>query len=177
MVDILSKVTPWMMKEAQEENIDISKIICYIKSDKKPTLAQIQNVKSRPVCRYFYQFDWLVFHQGVLCRVYEHDGTKYNHLILPTAFRAQVMELLHNKQGHQAVTLVLQLVWEQFNWSILLQDVTNWVKQCMWCQTGKGPYIDMNTSQGSIIANKLINLLYIDFMKVDPSKDGKENFW
>ena len=36
MVDILSRVTPSMMKEAQEEDVDISKTICYVKSGKKP---------------------------------------------------------------------------------------------------------------------------------------------
>ena len=30
MVDVLSRVTPHMMKEAQEEDIDISKMICYV---------------------------------------------------------------------------------------------------------------------------------------------------
>ena len=35
MVDVLSKVTPGMMKEAQEEDVDISKTICYVKSGKK----------------------------------------------------------------------------------------------------------------------------------------------
>ena len=49
MVDVLSRVTPSMMKEAQEEDIDISKTICYVKSGKKPTLPQIGKVKSRPV--------------------------------------------------------------------------------------------------------------------------------
>ena len=49
MVDILSRVTPSMMKETQEEDIDISKTICYVRSGKKPMLAQIRKVKSRPV--------------------------------------------------------------------------------------------------------------------------------
>ena len=49
MVDMLSKVTLGMMKEAQEEDVDISKTIHYVKSGKKPTLAQIQKIKSRPV--------------------------------------------------------------------------------------------------------------------------------
>ena len=74
MVDILSRVTPSMMKEAWEEDIDISKTIHYVKSGKKPTLAQIRKVKSRPVQRYLHQFDRLVFRQGVLHRVYEQDG-------------------------------------------------------------------------------------------------------
>ena len=49
MVDVLSKVTPGMMKEAQAENVDISKTICYVKSGKKPMLAQIRKITSRPV--------------------------------------------------------------------------------------------------------------------------------
>ena len=57
MVDVLSRVTPSMNKEAQEEDVDISKMIHYVKSGKKPVLAQIWKIKSRPVCRYLWQFD------------------------------------------------------------------------------------------------------------------------
>ena len=85
------------------------------------------------------------------------------------------MELLHNQQGHKVVEHMLQLVCEQFYWSILLQDVTDWVTNCKWCQTTKGPYVDPDPAQGSIIANNPMDLLCIDFMKVDLSKDGKEN--
>ena len=72
---------------------------------------------------------------------------------------------------------MLQLVQERFYWNTLLQDVTSWVKKCKWCQTAMGPYVDPNPLLGSITANNPRNLLGIDFMKVDQSKDGKENFW
>ena len=49
MVDVLSRVTPSMMKEAQEEDVDISKTMHYVKSGKKPMLAQMTKIKSRPV--------------------------------------------------------------------------------------------------------------------------------
>ena len=49
MVDVLSRVTPNMMKEAQQEDVDISKSIHYVKSGKKLMLAQIRKIKSRPV--------------------------------------------------------------------------------------------------------------------------------
>ena len=100
MVDVLSRVTPSMMKEAQEEDGNISKTIHYIKSGRKPMLAQIRKIKSRPVRRYLRQYDRLVFCQGVLHRVYEQDGAKYHQLFLPIDFRAQAMELLYNQQGH-----------------------------------------------------------------------------
>ena len=60
MVDIPRKVISGMMKEAQEEDSNISKTIHYVKSSKKPTLAQIKKIKSRPVHRYLHQFDQLV---------------------------------------------------------------------------------------------------------------------
>ena len=52
MVDVLSRVIPSKMKKPQEEDVDISKTICYVKSDRKPMLAQIRKIKSRPVQRY-----------------------------------------------------------------------------------------------------------------------------
>ena len=71
---------------------------------------------------------------------------------------AQAMELLHNQKGNQAVEYMLQLVCKRFYWS-----------------TAKGPSVDPDPSQGSIIANNPMDLLCIDFMKVDQSKYGKEN--
>ena len=105
IVDILSKV-----KDAQEEDIIISKTICYVKSGKKASLAQIQKIKSRPLCRYTCQLDQLVFCQGVLHSLCKQDGAKYHQLILPIESRVQVMELLHNEQGHQALDHILELV-------------------------------------------------------------------
>ena len=111
IVDILSKVTPDMVKEVQEENINFRKTICYDKFDKKPILAQIYKIKSIPVHRYHHQFDTTGVSSGSTAhRVYEQDGAKYHQLILPIVFRAQVMELPHDEQGHQAVEQMLQLV-------------------------------------------------------------------
>ena len=111
----------------------------------------------------------------MLHRVYEQDGAKYHQLVLPIEFRVQAMELLHDQQGLQAVECTLQLLCERFYCSTLLQDVTRWVKNCKGCQTAKGLYVDPDPAQGSIVANNPINLFCIDFMKVDPSKDGTEN--
>ena len=40
MVDVLSRVTLSMMKEAQEKDVDICKMMWYVKSGKKPMFAQ-----------------------------------------------------------------------------------------------------------------------------------------
>ena len=57
----------------------------------------------------------------------------------------------------------------------MFQDVTKYVKECPQCQIVKGDYTKPNTIPGVIIANNPMDLMCIDFTKVDTSKDGKEN--
>ena len=57
----------------------------------------------------------------------------------------------------------------------MFQDVTKYVKECPCCQIAKGNYTEPNTIPGVIIANNPMDLVCIDFTKVDPSKDSKEN--
>ena len=126
---------------------------------RKPSLAQIRKLKSKIVCRCLQQFDWLVFVKGVLHRIYEENGSKYHQLILPIEYRAQAMALIQ----------------ERFYWITMLYDVQSWVRNCQHCKTVKGPYTDPEPPQRSIVANNPMDLLLIDFMKLDPSKNGKEN--
>ena len=57
----------------------------------------------------------------------------------------------------------------------MFQDATKYVKECPQCQITKGDYTKPNTIPGVIISNNPIDLMCIDFTKVDSSKDGKEN--
>ena len=57
----------------------------------------------------------------------------------------------------------------------MFQDATKYVKECPWCQIVKGDYTKPNTIPGVLIANNPMDLMCIDFTKVDPSKDSKEN--
>ena len=57
----------------------------------------------------------------------------------------------------------------------MFQDVTKHVKECPRCQITKGYYTRPSTIPGVSIASNPMDLVCIDFTKVDPSKDGKEN--
>ena len=57
----------------------------------------------------------------------------------------------------------------------MLYDIQSWVKNGQHCKTVKGPHTDPEPPQGSIVANNPMDLLLINFMKLDPSKNGKEN--
>ena len=96
-------------------------------------------------------------------------------MVLPIKFQVQVLQLLHDGQGHQGIERTIALCWEQFYWNTMFQDVTKYVKECPRCQIAKGDYTEPNTILGVIIANNPMDLMCIDFTKVDPSKDSKEN--
>ena len=57
----------------------------------------------------------------------------------------------------------------------MFQDVTEYVKDCPRCQIANGDYTEPNTILGIIVVNNPVDLMCVDFTKVDPSKDSKEN--
>ena len=58
---------------------------------------------------------------------------------------------------------------------MMTQDASDWITSCDHCCLSKEDYTSPHTQQGSFVANNPMDLLCIDFNKVDPSKDGKEN--
>ena len=83
--------------------------------------------------------------------------------------------MLHDDYGHQGLDRTLALVRERFYWSTMNHDATEYVTNCHWCHIADGHYTGPHTQQGSLVANNPLDLLGIDFLKVDPSRDGKEN--
>ena len=57
----------------------------------------------------------------------------------------------------------------------MIQDANSWVNQCRQCQVGKGNYNTSKPKFGHLIAHNPLDLVCLDFTKVDPSKGGKEN--
>ena len=68
-------------------------------------------------------------------------------------------------------------VQERFCWGTLLQDGGNWVKNHQCCETTKGPYIGPEPPQGPIVVDNPMDLLCLDFMNMDPIKNGKEQIF
>ena len=110
MVDVLSRVSPEMIRQAQEEGLEISKVRCYVMLARNPSLAQIRKLKSKIVCKYLWQFDRLIFIKGVLHRIYEENGSRCHQLVLSIEYRAQAMVMLHDENGHQGVKHTVALV-------------------------------------------------------------------
>ena len=96
-------------------------------------------------------------------------------MILPITYQVQVLQMLHNGQGHHGVDQTIAFCREQVYWNTMCKDVAEYVKDCLHCQEAKGPCAGPKTQPGSIIANVPLDLLCVDFTITDPSRDGKEN--
>ena len=113
--------------------------------------------------------------QGVLHWIYITNDVESHHLVLPRKYHESVFCMLHDDCGHQGLYWILALVRERFYWSTMNQDVTEYVTNCHWCHVTKGHYTGPQTKQRLLITNNPLDLLCIDFLKVDQSRDGKEN--
>ena len=57
----------------------------------------------------------------------------------------------------------------------MVKDAQNWVTNCCHCQVARGDYTQPKPKIGHLKANNPLDLICLDFTKVDPSKSGKEN--
>ena len=113
--------------------------------------------------------------QWVLHQIYITNNVELEKLVLPREYHQDMLHILHDDYGHQGLDHTLALVIERYYWNTMYQDVTEYVINCHWCHVAKGHYTGPHTQQGSLVANNPLDLLCIDFLTVDPSKDGKEN--
>ena len=174
-VSTFEHVTPKQMAEEQQKDPHLELVYQLVTAGEKPKTLAIAKIKSKAVQKYLLQFDRLTLKKGVLHRLYIHNDVEFHQMVLPIKYQAQVLHLLHDGQGHQGIERTIALCRERFYWNTMFQDVTRYVKECPCCQIVKGDYTEPNTIPGVIIANNPMDLVCIDFTKVDPSKDSKEN--
>ena len=57
----------------------------------------------------------------------------------------------------------------------MAKDTQNWVTNCRHCQIMRGDYNQPKPKIGHLEAHNPLDLVCLDFTKIDPSKTGKEN--
>ena len=110
----------------------------------------------------------------MLHRIYISNDVETHQLVAPLEYHQTVLRMLHDDYGHQGLDRTLALLRERFYWSTMNHDATEYVTIAM-VPCCKGSLYRSTYTQGSLVANNPLDLLCIDFLKVDPSRDGKEN--
>ena len=174
-VSVFDQVPPATMAEAQLRDSVLGLVIPYIHKGVKPKVSAIAKIRCKAARKYLLQFDRLVLKKGVLHQIYISNDVKTHQLVLPLEYHETVLHMLHDDYGHQGLDRTLALVRERFYWSMMNHDATEYDTNCHRCHVAKGHYTGPHTQQGLLVVNNPLDLLCIDFLKVDPSRDGKEN--
>ena len=174
-VSVFNQVPPATMAKAQLKHSVLGLVIPFMCKGVKPKVSVIAKIRCRAARKYLLQFDRLILKQGVLHRIYISNDVETHQLVLTLEYHRTVLCMLHDDYGHQGLDRTLALVRERFYWSTMNHDATEYVTNCHRCHIAKGHYTGPHTQQGSLVANNPLDLLCIDFLKVDPSRDGKEN--
>ena len=175
LVEVFSHITPDEMAEFQKGDNQISAVYPWVQDGKIPDKSVLYNTKSKSARKLFYQLDRLVLKQGVLHCLYLHENLEYHQLVLPQWFHSKVLRSVHDDMGHQGLERTMELLRERVYWPTMAADATKWVAQCTRCQVAQGNYVTPKPKIGHLEYNNPMDLLCLDFMKIDPSRTGKEN--
>ena len=175
MVSLFNNVTPKEMAEHQCQDNQIAPIIEYVEKHQKPPKKFTYQIRSKLSRKLALQWDRLILKQGVLHQLYIFNEIEYHQLALPQWHHRKLLTALHDHMGHQGIDHTMDLLRERVYWPSMAKDAESWVTGCCCCQVARGDYTQPKPKIGHLQANNPLDLVFLDFTKIDPSKSGKEN--
>ena len=130
------------IKQAQMADNELSKIIQWKQTDKRPKGLEMQ-AESPGVRHLWLHWDLLEIHDGVLYRrFFRKDGTgEHQPLIVPHVMRDSIMRQMHDGllSGHLGRRKTREKVLQRYYWYGVRTDVDLWVARCDSCEAIKPP--------------------------------------
>ena len=174
-VGLFDSIPSKEMAEYQCQDNKISPIIKYVEEDTKPPKKLTSQIRSKLAHKLTLQWDRLILKQGIHHCLYIFNKNEYHQLVLPKRYHHKVLTALHNHMGHQGIDGTMDLLRERVYWPSMAKDAQNWVTNCCSCQVAQGDYTQPKPKIGHLEAHNPLDLVSLDFSKIDPSKTGKEN--
>ena len=176
MVGLFDSIPSKEMAEYQRQDNQIAPIIKYVEEEQKPPKKFTYQIRSKLAHKLTLHWDRLILKQGILHHLYIFKEIKYHQLVLPKRYHRKVLMALHNHMGHQGIDRTLDLLCERVYWPSMAKDAQqDWVTNCCHCQVARGNYNQPKPKIGHLEAHNPLDLVCLDFTKIDPSKTGKEN--
>ena len=120
------------------------------------------------------QHDRLFLKEGVLFRrIHDQQRGEVHQLVLPSSKKLEVIASLHDGMGHQGLDRTLGLLRSRVYWPGMYVDVHSYINACERCVLGRRPVA--HTTSGHLLASRPLEVLAIDFTKLDQASDGREN--
>ena len=115
----------------------------------------------------------LLLKQGVLYKKSQVDTRTKHLLVVPQAYRERPIEGCHDLVGHWGQDWVLDLLRDWFYWPGMHVDVVSYINSCprslhRRSQPDKASLMNIEASQP-------LELIHLDYLKIEPSKGNTEN--
>ena len=172
----LPRVSKQELAIAQRDDPVISRVLFFVDRNHKPTKSE--RVRESPECSiYFRQWERLIIKDNILYRQRKTPDDKMSlQLVLPQQFKALAMTSLHDDLGHLGFERTIDMIRSRFFWPKMADEVKKWCDQCKRCclrktrpsRTTRVPLVSINTTEP-------LELICIDFLKLEKSKGGFEN--
>ena len=170
-----SLVATGKIKDAQWEDQDLGTIIRHLRSQEKPTGRELDqlSINGRLLLR---QWRNLSLENGCLLRTCIQAGaTVLKQIVLPASLVSQALKLAHDGNAHQGTERTLELLRRRCYWPRMYIDTHDYCLACPRCQVAKSPQVKFSQSTGHIIAAAPLEIVAMDFTKLEPATDGRED--
>ena len=160
---------------SQASDKDIAPIMAFVKQKQRPNAKGRESLShtSRLLLR---QWRKLSIRDGCLFRTnLVPGGQLWEQLVLPKEQVPVVLKLAHDGAGHQGPERILQLLRRRCYWPQMADDIMRYCDQCHRCQTAKKPGIGVHQPPGHLLATAPLEVVAMDFTKLEVSADGKED--
>ena len=171
--EVLPTMKQGEMQTHQKEDESIAVVLKCMENGQKPSRKERQNLPQE-VKLLLKQWDKLEVQEGVLVReINEPKKGRLQQIVLPTVLQEDVLKSLHNT-SHPGSEGTLELVRERFYWPKLTDAVKRFCETCERCGLRK-PLVTERAPLQSIHTSHLLELVCIDYLKLEKSKGGIEN--
>lgn len=160
---------------SQRDDPILSRVIFYVTNNRKPDT--LDRKREPHECQlYFRQWDRLCLCYDILHRSRTSvDGKVSYQLVLPKKYRVLAIQGLHDDIGHMGFDKTLDLVRNRFFWPKMAQDIKQWCVECKRCCLWKTQLTRTRVPLVTITTSEPLELVCIDFLKLERSKGGLEN--
>ena len=165
---VLPHLSPADLRQLQEQDPIIQPVIAAWPA--KPPVIKDQRLRAL-----VQQFPHLVQRDGVFYRqVTDPQHGPIEQLVLPSTLKPQVLTALHDNMGHQGNERTLALIRLRVYWPGMFDEVKHYVRNCERCTMGRLP-TTLHTTTTPLLASRPLEVLAIDFTKLEPASDHRDN--
>ena len=164
------KKQDWRKAQSKDPNIRFV-VDCLIEGYKPSHQDAIKRQLDK---RYMYEWQSYILREGVLYRRSQFNTGTVDRLCLPQSLSQDIFQSYHDDLGHQGRDRTMSLIKSRFFWPGMDKDISGWIRTCDRCIRRKKP-ITKAAELVNIQSSAPMELVCVDYLKIEPSKGGYEN--